>query len=1077
MPHTFNVHKTPQTTIMGEQITPPTESQGLAGTQAGPAVAKEEPEKEPLNWYTKEQYSKEDIDKRINDLMIGKGDYYYFKLSNYPGSFDDIKKKYQGDITLERHSIKGEDPDKKYDYVFIRNPNLLEVLEIDKKMPTQQQDTGSKLWNLNKSRIENSPEYLYWLQKGQSKSLPGHKLFDLFLDSQVKPGGYSLEDSGKHNQGNAYDQALSQYKSTISQKQSRPTTLTYPTDVYDPAKWPGGVPAGGTPEKYDPVTQTWASAGWDDPSAHYFGKDFQAPQTTIMGEQVAPPTPTQGMAGTQAGPPTAQKALSPRTTIMGEQVAPPTPTQGMAGTQAGPAAASEISTAEKIKQMALTQGSPTTKTETTIPYASKTLSKTIQNQAIRGSLKKAIPIIGGGFSLWDAVKRAQEGDWIGAGLGAASTIPGIGWGALAGQTALDIKRAKDAAAKDAAARDAAAKDAGVVPFKEQTDAAATDSYRDMLFRNPFEGFGSEPTQQARQDLASGSGLSNIYETQLSNINVPAQTTAGLPVQTTPAAQQRRTITSFLPRQRQPQMMQPQMTQPQITTPTAQAALPHIIPSPTPTTQPAVPTTTQAEKPPASDLVKNLFWNPQTRKYQDTPPTTTQPKPQEKRTTAESSWAVNDEGTRYNIYAGDPNIDQEGGYNFRIKEEDEEWHSYRGDEGYNKRRLIHPKGLAIPAGFKPVGETTSTDGQKLIKYEYDQKDFDWDQFYKDTGTEPHPSHKTMELPLEMNPRWWKTMSEEDVKSMHPRWWDEKNMGLMPMPMGHMGFNSKWTTEQMPDGGYTWVPDWLAFENARRGIFTTDPQLGDVSRFGQQPEWLQYSRSSNAYTPSIEAQLDAAWKGELPEFGEGVGRPYDPSSVEDQQIRASMFEDLIGMNSLQGRDMPPTTQEMMPTNRELLMKQQKGQLPARQDVTWDYDPLYGSEWFPQEMGRPMRPAAQAGLTPRTDMLKRPLFPTQTPQEIAPYKPVSQFYNLQMPSNIERLNPFYQNLLQKGQTYAQQLRPERLPAQLEGLPTFTQTGQTQPEIISRRRGNIRQALSPALRGSRRPFQRYREAMGGLR
>jgi len=82
---------------------------------------------------------------------------------------------------------------------------------------------------------------------------------------------------------------------------------------------------------------------------------------------------------------------------------------------------------------------------------------------------------------------------------------------------------------------------------------------------------------------------------------------------------------------------------------------------------------------------------------------------------------------------------------------------------------------------------------------------------------------------------------------------------------------------------------------------------------------------------------------------------------------MFEDLIGMNSLQGRDMPPTTQEMMPTNRELLMKQQKGQLPARQDVTWDYDPLYGSEWFPQEMGRPMRPAAQAGLTPRTDMLK--------------------------------------------------------------------------------------------------------------
>ena len=29
---------------------------------------------------------------------------------------------------------------------------------------------------------------------------------------------------------------------------------------------------------------------------------FKTPQTTPMGEQVAPPTPTQGMAGTQAGP-------------------------------------------------------------------------------------------------------------------------------------------------------------------------------------------------------------------------------------------------------------------------------------------------------------------------------------------------------------------------------------------------------------------------------------------------------------------------------------------------------------------------------------------------------------------------------------------------------------------------------------------------------------------------------------------------------------------------------------------------------------------------------------------------------
>ena len=50
---------------------------------------------------------------------------------------------------------------------------------------------------------------------------------------------------------------------------------------------------------------------------------------------------------------------------------------------------------------------------------------------------KALPIVGGGIALADAANRFRQGDYVGAGLGAASAVPVLGWGAIGAQAAWD----------------------------------------------------------------------------------------------------------------------------------------------------------------------------------------------------------------------------------------------------------------------------------------------------------------------------------------------------------------------------------------------------------------------------------------------------------------------------------------------------------------------------------------------------------------------------------------------------------------------------------------------------------------
>jgi hypothetical protein len=83
------------------------------------------------------------------------------------------------------------------------------------------------------------------------------------------------------------------------------------------------------------------------------------------------------------------------------------------------------------------------------PQAAKTLFETGQG-ALKGSASlgtkaalsatKALPVIGGGVTLADAASRLKQGDYVGAGLGAAGAVPGIGLPALGAQVVYDVAK-------------------------------------------------------------------------------------------------------------------------------------------------------------------------------------------------------------------------------------------------------------------------------------------------------------------------------------------------------------------------------------------------------------------------------------------------------------------------------------------------------------------------------------------------------------------------------------------------------------------------------------------------------------
>ena len=83
------------------------------------------------------------------------------------------------------------------------------------------------------------------------------------------------------------------------------------------------------------------------------------------------------------------------------------------------------------------------------PQAAKTLFETGQG-ALKGSTSlgtkaalaasKALPVAGGALSLADAALRLKQGDYVGAGLGAAAAVPGIGLPALGTQIVYDAAK-------------------------------------------------------------------------------------------------------------------------------------------------------------------------------------------------------------------------------------------------------------------------------------------------------------------------------------------------------------------------------------------------------------------------------------------------------------------------------------------------------------------------------------------------------------------------------------------------------------------------------------------------------------
>jgi len=95
------------------------------------------------------------------------------------------------------------------------------------------------------------------------------------------------------------------------------------------------------------------------------------------------------------------------------------------------------------------------------PQAAKTLFETgkgtlkgagslATKAALAGT--KAIPYVGGAVSLADAALRAKEGDYIGAGLGAAGAVPVLGLPALGAQVVYDQLRDPDARTTEEIAR-------------------------------------------------------------------------------------------------------------------------------------------------------------------------------------------------------------------------------------------------------------------------------------------------------------------------------------------------------------------------------------------------------------------------------------------------------------------------------------------------------------------------------------------------------------------------------------------------------------------------------------------------
>ena len=94
-------------------------------------------------------------------------------------------------------------------------------------------------------------------------------------------------------------------------------------------------------------------------------------------------------------------------------------------------------------------------------------------------LSRAVPVAGTGLALTDAASRLKQGDYVGAGLGAASAVPVLGLPALGAQVVYDQLRDPNARTTEEIARASQYGDAAAKPYTYQ-DIRDNPKYEDQV---------------------------------------------------------------------------------------------------------------------------------------------------------------------------------------------------------------------------------------------------------------------------------------------------------------------------------------------------------------------------------------------------------------------------------------------------------------------------------------------------------------------------------------------------------------------------------------------------------------------
>ena len=133
-----------------------------------------------------------------------------------------------------------------------------------------------------------------------------------------------------------------------------------------------------------------------------------------------------------------EPSTKPKTSAGTTSTTPP-PATPTSGTTSTPPPSATATSAEKATASAVEKevaAGAEKAAEKAAPKAAGAIAK-----GIGKGLARQVPIAGWGLAGYDAYQRAKEGDWVGAGLSAASALPWIGTAALATQIGRDAYKA------------------------------------------------------------------------------------------------------------------------------------------------------------------------------------------------------------------------------------------------------------------------------------------------------------------------------------------------------------------------------------------------------------------------------------------------------------------------------------------------------------------------------------------------------------------------------------------------------------------------------------------------------------